>query len=86
MIDSMETSGYRRKGGALAHTLTPTPSTLNSITERVENSLIPQIWFGDKPYLVTIDTGVCVTIARHHIVAGTKIAIMEVSINTWDFS
>jgi hypothetical protein len=77
--------GHEEGRGALVYTLALTHPTLNVKSERAENTLIAQGWFGDKPCLVTIDTEACVTIARPYIVAGTKIAMLEVSITRGTF-
>jgi hypothetical protein len=42
----------------------PTPALPFNITMRIDNSLLPQGWTGDKPCLITTDTGASMTIAR----------------------
>jgi hypothetical protein len=43
---------------------------LNLIIKSAENSLITQGGVGDKPFLATIDTRMCVTVVRPDIVKG----------------
>jgi hypothetical protein len=42
---------------------------LTVITERTNPSLVTQGWVGNKPCLVTVDTGAYVTVARPDIAA-----------------
>jgi hypothetical protein len=41
----------------------PPTNVLNAITEKADLSPVKKGWVGDKPCLVTVDTGVYVTVA-----------------------
>jgi hypothetical protein len=43
---------------------------LTGITTKADTGLVTQGWVGDKPCLVTVDTGAYVTVARPDIAAG----------------
>jgi hypothetical protein len=59
--DGDRTSAYALK--SIHHALTV-------ITENADSSLVTQGCVGEKPYLMTVDTGAYVTVARPHIAAG----------------
>jgi hypothetical protein len=48
--------GAEGKGGTPAYTLRPHHQDLTVITERTEPSLVTQVWVGETPCPVTIDT------------------------------
>jgi hypothetical protein len=52
-----------------AYPLRPSPHVLTVIMENADPSLVTQNWVGDKLRLVTVDTGVYVTVARPDIAA-----------------
>jgi hypothetical protein len=59
-----------RKGGTPVSPLAPPHPTTNVIAERDHNSLIVHSWIGDKPCLVTTDTGASMTITKPDITSG----------------
>jgi hypothetical protein len=59
-----------REGWTPAYTLRSPHHALTGITEKADPSLVTQGWVGDKPCLVTVDTGAHVTVARPDIAAG----------------
>jgi hypothetical protein len=70
ITDPQKTRGLRQKSGTPACTLRLPHPTSNLITERAKNNLLSQDWVCDKPCLVTIKTGVCMTNARPDIATG----------------
>jgi hypothetical protein len=48
----------------------PSHYALTGIMTKADTGLVTQGWFGDKPCLVTLDTGTYMTVARLDIVAG----------------
>jgi hypothetical protein len=70
----LQTVGKRARadgeGGTLASVVKPSHYALTGITTKADTALVTQVWVGDKPCLVTVDTGVYVTVARPEIAAG----------------
>jgi hypothetical protein len=58
------------KGRMLAYTLRTPHHALTVIKEYTDPTLLTQGWVGDKPYLVTVDTGAYITVVRPDIAAG----------------
>jgi hypothetical protein len=61
--------GQQRREDAGVYIKAP-HQALTVITENADPSLVTQGWVGDKPCLVTVDTGAYVTVARPDIAAG----------------
>jgi hypothetical protein len=62
-----ETGGLAEKRPMPVYTLRTPHHALTNITENTDPSLVTQGWVGDKPCLVTVDTGAYVTVARPDI-------------------
>jgi hypothetical protein len=58
------------EGQTPASALSAQRHALTVISENIDPSLVTQGWIGDKPCLVTVDTGAYVTVARPDIVTG----------------
>jgi hypothetical protein len=54
----------------LAYVVKPSHYALIGITTEADTGLVTQGWVGDKPCLVTVDTGAYMTVARPDIAAG----------------
>jgi hypothetical protein len=58
------------EGRTPAYTVRPPNHSLTVIMENTDLSLVTQGWVGEKPCLVTVDTGAYVTVVRPDIAAG----------------
>jgi serine/threonine protein kinase len=71
--EKWQTVGKRVRAGGEGRTpasvVMPYHYALTSITTQADTGLVTQGWVGDKPCLVTVDTGAYVTVARPDIAA-----------------
>jgi hypothetical protein len=71
MVANGRESSEDRRRGEDASTCSKAPrDALTVFTEKADPSLVTQGWVGDKPCLVTLDTGEYGTVARADIAAG----------------